>query len=177
MRSEDGGMNFSTATNISADKDYFSVVYSLCLAVDGSGIYVGWTAWPSGGSRYSHVYFNYSNDNGATWNSEDKYFGVSSAPDISANGGSDVYFVLSNSYLPFQNRIALFMSTDSGVSWEKGKGVTSASNDTYPLIRIDSEGNINIIFKRSNAYYYTRSYDGGDTWTEPLYVTDQISQT
>lgn len=177
MRSEDGGMTFTTAVNISAEKDNFSVVYSLCLAVDGSGVYTGWTAWPSGGSSYSHVYFNYSNDNGSTWNSEDKYFGVCSAPDIFADGGSNVYFVLSSSYLPFQNRIALFMSTDSAVNWEPGKGVTSASNDTYPLIRTDSEGNINIIFKRNGAYYYIRSYDGGENWTELLYVTDKISQT
>jgi len=177
MRSEDGGLTFSTSINISSEKDNFSSVYSLCLGVNGAGVYAGWTAWPLGGSRYSHVYFNYSNDNGSTWNSEDKYFGVSSAPDISANGGSDVYFVLSNSYLPFQNRIAFFMSTDSGISWESGKGVTSASNDTYPLIRTDAEDNINIIFKRNSAYYYIRSYDGGDIWTEPLYVTDKISQT
>ncbi|MCK5005356.1 MAG: exo-alpha-sialidase, partial [Candidatus Aminicenantes bacterium] len=116
MRSEDGGVTFSTAINISVEKDNFNIVYGLSLAVDGSGVYTGWTAWPLGGSRYSHVYFNYSNDNGSTWNSEDKYFGVCSASDISADGGSNVYFVLSSSYLPFQNRIGLFMSTDSGVS-------------------------------------------------------------
>ncbi len=176
MRSEDGGSTFSSAINISTERDNFSSVYNISLAVDRSGVYTGWVAWPLGGSRYSHVYFNYSNDNGTTWNSEDKYFGVCSAPDVFANGGSDVYLALSGSYLPFQNRIVLFMSTDSCLSWESGIGVTSESNDTYPLVRTDSEGNINIIFKRSGAYYYIRSYDRGVSWTEPLYVTDKISE-
>ncbi len=175
-RSEDGGLNFSTEVNISSEKDNFSSAYNPCLAVNGSDVYVGWTAWPLGGSRYSYVYFNFSVDNGNTWNSKDKYFGVCSGSDLCANGEANVYFALSSSYLPFQNRIALYRSTNSALNWEAGVGVTSESHDTYPLIRSDSEGNLNILLKRGSAYFYSRSCDGGDTWTEPLYVTDKISQ-
>ena len=174
-RSSDGALTFSSAVNISSDKNNFSSVYSPCLAASNGGIYAGWTAWPSGGSRYSYVYANRSDDNGDTWTPKDKYFGVCSSPDVAAGSGSSVYLVLSSSYLPFSNQIVLFRSEDGGVNMGTRIPVTSESDDTFPFIRIDKVGNLNIIFKRGDAHYYTRSIDGGDTWTAPLFVTDRTS--
>ncbi len=175
QRSVDSGATFSPAKNISTDKDYFNHVYNPSFDTNGSLIYTAWTAWPAGGSRYSFSYFNYSLDGGLTWGSKDRYFGVTSAPYLTAGEGSKVTMAVSSSYLPFQNRIALYSSDDSGASWKTGVAVTSESSDHNPLLKIDSSGNINILFKRGNEYLYTRSIDGGISWTEPLFVTDRIS--
>lgn len=138
---------FFTRKNISTDKDYFNHVYNPSFDTNGSLIYTAWTAWPAGGSRYSFSYFNYSLDGGLTWGSKDRYFGVTSAPYLTAGEGSKVTMAVSSSYLPFQNRIALYSSDDSGASWKTGVAVTSESSDHNPLLKIDSSGNINILLR------------------------------
>lgn len=176
MRSEDKGDSFSQPVIVSAGWKNYSSIYNPSFAIDNNnGIFVTWTAWPIGGSRYSYVYFNYSHDNGVTWQSEDKYFGVCSSSELSVDPEGNIDLALSSSYLPFQNQIVYYKSVDNGVSWENYVPVTSASSDYYPIIRTDSAGNRNIIFKRGNYYYFTRSFNGGVTWTDPIFVTDKTS--
>jgi len=175
QRSDDNGVSFTPPVNISTDTSYFSSAYNPSFAVDDSGVYAAWTAWPSGGSRYSHVYFNYSTDRGETWGSADRYFGVASSSSLYAAGEGEVLLALSSSYLPFSNQIRLYRSAESGADWEDPVSVTEDSHDKNPLINRDSAGNINIIFERGNGFYYTRSINGGTLWTDPLFVTDRLS--
>ncbi|MEN8153757.1 MAG: sialidase family protein [Acidobacteriota bacterium] len=174
IRSEDKGVSFSLPVSVAAEWENYSSIYNSALAINNNnGIFVTWTGWPAGGSRYSHVYFNYSHDNGINWNSEDKYFGVCSSSDLSVDPEGNIDLVISSSYLPFQNQIIFLRSVDNGVSWGKGIAVTSNSSDTNPIIRTDSAGNRNIIFKRDKYYYFTRSIPSGVSWTDPIFATDK----
>ncbi len=175
QRSLDGGNTFSPAVNISSEKDNFSSVYNPAFTVKGNYIYAAWAAWPLWDSRYGHVYFNSSKNLGQTWSDVDGSFGVCSSADFSTGGNNEVYIVLSSSHMPFENQIVFYRSPGESVNWGSRIEITSNSNDTYPDIKTDTVGNINIIFKNSSGCYYVRSIDGGDTWTDPLFVSDKIS--
>ena len=175
QRSDNDGITFSEEKNISSERNNISSVYNPAFAVNGNNIYTAWGAWPSWGSRYGYVHFNSSRDLGQTWSNVDGSFGVCSSADFSTGSGNAIYIVLSSSYVPFENQIVLYKSLGEGLNWGSRITITSNSNDTYPIIKTDTVGNINTIFKRDSGYYYVRSINGGDTWTDPLLVTDYIS--
>ena len=175
QRSGDGGLTFSTALNISSETGNFSSVYNPAFVINGNYIYAAWGSWPLWDSRYGYVYFNSSKNLGQTWSNVDGSFGISSSPDFSTGINNEVYITLSDIYFPSENQIVFFRSPGESVNWGSRIKITSNSNDTYPIIKTDMVGNINIIYKNSSGCYYVRSINGGDAWTDPLFVTDKIS--
>lgn len=171
-RSEDDGATWSPPVNVFAGWQDSSRTYNTAIAVDGSqGVYVTWTAWPVGGSRYSFVYSNYSHDNGATWGSSDSYFGVCSSSDIAVDPDGNVDLLLESSYLPFTNQVVFMQSKDRGVSWNIRIDVTSDRFDSNPGLVIDSAGNINVTYYHNNSFYFNRSVNNGIDWGVEIPIT------
>lgn len=164
-RSVDDGATWSPPVNAFAGWQNSSWTYNPAIAVDGSqGVYVTWTVWPVGGSRYSFVYSNYSHDNGATWSSSDSYFGVCSSSDIAVDPEGNVDLLLESSYLPFSNQVVFMQSKDRGVNWNIRIEVTSDRFDSDPGLVIDSAGNINVTYYYNNGFFFNRSVNNGIDW-------------
>ncbi|UCH94388.1 MAG: exo-alpha-sialidase [Candidatus Aminicenantes bacterium] len=174
IRSTDSGVNWSESVNIFKGWENFSSAYNVSMAVDmEGGVYAAWTAWPSGGSRYSHVYFNYSHDYGVTWGDSDQRFGVCNASDIAVDTEGTLDMVLSSAYIPFMYQIVFKKSTNRGASWDYYSEVTSGGNGSSPRIRIDRAGNINVIYA-SGEFNFTRSTDSGASWSEAFVIAESV---
>jgi hypothetical protein len=171
-RSVDDGATWSPPVNVFAGWENSSWTYNTAIAADGSqGVYVTWTVWPVGGSRYSFVYSNYSHDNGVTWSSGDSYFGVCSSSDIAVDPDGNVDLLLESSYLPFSNQVVFMQSQDRGVNWNIRVDVTSDRFDSDPGLAIDSAGNINVIYYHDNGFFFNRSVNNGIDWGAEISLT------
>jgi hypothetical protein len=171
-RSVDYGATWSPPVNSFAGWQNSSWTYNPAIALDSNqGIYVTWTVWPVGGSRYSFVYSNYSHDNGATWSNSDSYFGVCSSSDIAVDPDGNVDLLLESSYLPFSNQVVFRQSKDRGVSWNIRIDVTSDRFDSDPGLVIDSAGNINVIYYYNNGFFFNRSVNNGIAWGAEISLT------
>jgi hypothetical protein len=171
-RSEDDGTTWSPPVNTFAGWQNSNWTYNPAIAADDNqGIYVTWTMWPVGGSRYSFVYSNYSHDNGATWNNTDSYFGVCSSSDIAVDPDGNVDLLLEYSYLPFSNQVVFRQSQDRGVNWDIRTEVTADRYDSAPGLVIDRAGNINVVYYYNNGFFFNRSINNGIDWGEETAVT------
>jgi hypothetical protein len=171
-RSADYGTTWSPPVNVFAGWQNASSTYNPAIAADDNqGIYVTWTMWPVGGSRYSFVYSNYSPDNGVTWNNTDSYFGVCSCSDIAVDPDGNVDLLLEHSYLPFSNQVVFRQSQDRGVNWDIFIEVTSDRYDSDPGLAIDSAGNINVIYYYNNGFFFNRSVNNGIDWGDEISIT------
>jgi hypothetical protein len=171
-RSVDDGATWSPQVNVCAGWQNSRWSYNPAIAADDSqGVYVTWTTWPAGGSRYSFVYCNYSHDNGATWGSRDSYFGVCSSSDIAVDPAGNVDLLLESSYLPFSNQVVFMQSQDRGVNWNIRIEVTSDRFDSEPGLVIDSAGNINVVYYCYNGFFFNRSVNSWIDWGAEISIT------
>ncbi|NIM16500.1 MAG: hypothetical protein GTO45_31190 [Candidatus Aminicenantes bacterium] len=171
-RSVDYGTTWSPPVNAFAGWQNSYLTYNPAIAADDNqGVYVTWTMWPVGGSRYSYVYSNYSHDNGATWNNIDSYFGVCSSSDIAVDPDGNVDLLLESSYLPFSNQVVFRQSQDRGVSWNIRIEVTADRFDSKPGLVIDSAGNINVIYYYNYGFFFNRSVNNGIDWGDEISLT------
>ena len=196
--SEDQGITWSDPIQVSDNSGNQWPVP--CVGKDGT-VYVGWV-----GNNYSAILLDRSFDGGKTWGDDifirnvigydklDGWIGVFSYPAMDADitdgpysgnlyiaycnigfyGSSDIYFIRS------QNR---------GETWSEPvviSGVdTEPDNDQFhPWLTVDNTGIIHVIFydQRNGIsddlvdIYYTKSDDGGETWSEPERVTEVASK-
>jgi len=175
-RSSDGGDSFSIRVDASEEWDNYGTLYEPSLDTDDQGgVFAAWKAWPNYASRYASVYTNYSLNSGVSWGSQDTRFGVTSSPDIESSPNGRIFLVLSSSYLPFQDRVVLFKSNSEKTAWSYVTTVTGEEEGYYPKMKIDSIGNIDMIFLRSLKYYFTRSVDDGESWSTPSAIVENAS--
>lgn len=173
-RSVDDGATWSPPVNVCARWQNSRLIHNPAIAADNSqGMYVAWTTWPVGGSRYSFVYSNYSHDNGATWGSRDSYFGICSSSDIAVDPDGNIDLLLESSYLLFANNVVFMQSRNRGVSWNIRIDVTSDRYDSAPGLGIDSAGNINVIYYSYtyNGFFFNRTVNNGLDWGPEISLT------
>jgi len=105
-----------------------------------------------------------------TWNSGD-----SRGPAIATDSSGNLHLVWFDS-TPGLAKIYYKKSTDGGATWAANKRISWTSGwSGYPAIAVDSSDNLHVVWWDSapgnNEIYYTKSTDGGATWTASRRLT------
>jgi len=154
------------------------------LSSDGKGhVYVVWVDYRDGlhadsgdSPDVNDIYFNYSKDNGVTWQTSDKKLNVTDrtgffSPKL-CNDGNGYVYVISNYEIPFVwGDIYFNYSKDNGATWQtsdkwlvnyQGEGVSRV-----PQLSCDSNGHVYVVWKGGmygDDIYFDYSKDNGATW-------------
>ena len=185
VSSTNGGLTWSTAVQVDSgddDKNWMAVDNNPTSPFFGR-LYVCW--WDTTGSNN---YCSYSSNRGATWSARVLVGSWSQGflyPVVNPNGFVYIFFKSGSAY-------RVIKSTDGGVTWGAATNAVSGastigSNRAGRAWRVNSmqaaaagpEGNLYLVWldTRNNAtngwdIYYTRSTDGGTTWSVPTRLND-----
>jgi len=155
------------------------------MAIDlNNVIHVVWNQTWQGGT--TEIYYSRSTDGGNTWSSQSVETIISfpdgenaTTPDIAVGPANEICVVFRETHdsLSTHNVINATISTNGGITWTG----TSADHPTtqairiaqYPHVEIDPDGNMHATFHGTQSLaspyhyeiYYTRSSDGGTTWS------------
>jgi len=146
------------------------------IAIDSyNDIHVVWMDTPG---NYE-IYYKKSTDGGGTWTASKRLTwtsGSSSSPAIAIDSINLIHVVWhdydskSGNYEIFYKR-----SADRGATWSTAKTLTWTSASYVPTLAIDSDNTIHVVWKSeppgNNEIYYTRSIDGGATWSTTKRLT------
>jgi hypothetical protein len=180
--SNDNGLTwqFSDIRLDTGDTAGANASYNPQIAFSGNSVYVVWLDYRNG--SFSDIYFNYSSDNGMTWQPSDIRLDTgdsaganhSEYPQIACSG-SHVYAV----WLDSRNGaidVYFNYSGDNGSNWQSSDirldtGDTAGANDSfYPQIAC-SGNSVYAVWEdwRNGNYdiYFNYSIDNGHTW-QPL---------
>ncbi len=199
-RSTDGGETFEEPIRVN---DYPDVQWSVpCVGKDGT-VYVAWLKWAygapfmmldkstDGGLLFGKdiiitpIHFGYGELKGG--------IGVFSYPALDADISDSPYS--GNLYIAYADYgkngdldIYFIKSTDKGESWTAPKRINddpvdSKADQFHPWLCVDEKGVITVVFydRRNDPdnlkmdVYLTQSFDGGETFTKNVRVTDVSS--
>jgi hypothetical protein len=182
-RSTDRGSTFSTPKNISNTPGYSEIPE---IAVDSSGnINVVWWDNTPG---YVDIFFSRSTDGGSTFSAPMNISNgmtlnsVSAQLAVDSTGNINVVWETDGNLV---NQAIIFTrSTDGGTSFSTPKSISNGVNQSnIPQMAVDSSANINVVWwasvptGQSDDTYFTRSTDGGSTFSSPVNVSkNNISQ-
>jgi len=170
-RSSDGGVTFSPPIALSTKPSRGPLV-----AVDSAGnINV---AWIEGNNGPVQVIFSRSSDGGATFTAP-KVISWPSEADLGLQMALDSKGNISAVWdtQPYGN-LYLSHSSDGGATFSR----TSITNNTgpngpgpvAPQIAIDSSDNINVVWNDSGDIFFSRSSDGGATFSTPQNLSNDL---
>jgi hypothetical protein len=176
-RSTNSGASWGTDVRISDSTG--NVCFDPCMNVQGSYVYIGWEDWRLSG--FGEIFFDYSTDNGATWQTPD--IGPLDPGAIAFPGmGVDIKSEGSNVYATWYDTRRFFggggdiyfnRSTDNGVTWladvpiNYGTQPTGLSNN-LPVMSAGN-GYVNIAWPDPRFFglpniYTNYSTNNGATW-------------
>jgi hypothetical protein len=154
---------------------------------DSLNLVACWRDWRLG---YRRVAIGYSFDGGLTWDDylvEGSPFWRDSDPGLTTDADGNIYLiVLSFVSIGDSNALTVFKSTNGGQSFgEPSNAVLSgaATFEDKELIACDRttsehRGNLYVVWTRFSGYstriHSTTSKDEGQTWTDPVMVSDQV---
>ncbi|NIM77413.1 MAG: hypothetical protein GTO20_01330 [Candidatus Aminicenantes bacterium] len=130
-----------------------------------------------------NVYYRRSTDFGETWSDiQILTYGYNSlcCPELAVSGGGNVYVVYSASGFDDKFDIFLRRSRDNGVTWENVTMISEPGYSSYvPDIAANNYGKVAVVWHESiksnrSDIFLSRSHDYGDTWSEPVNVSDNI---
>ena len=137
---------------------------------DSGNVYVTWLDYRNGNSN---IYFNYTSDYGANWQTGDIRLdtgtGGSWVPTISSNGNGYVYVVWPESRDGGDN-LYLNYSNDYGANWQTSDIMLDigTGDSWYPQISSDGSGNVYVAWEDyrngSGDIYFNYSSDYGANW-------------
>jgi len=148
------------------------------LSSDGNGhVYVVWDDFRNGG--INNIYFNYSADNGMTWQANDVRLDTGDSPNgtnlpqISGDSNGHVYVVW-NAFRDGDWDIYFNYSADNGVTWQTNDlrldtgDAPGASSSGVPQLSSDDNGHVYAVWDDSrngrSDIYFNYSADSGVTW-------------
>lgn len=124
----------------------------------------------------SEIYYKKSTNGGSTWMTKRLTwtFYDSGSPAIAVDSNNHIHVVYEdNSTEDAVREIFYKKSTNGGSTWTTKRLTHSSIHNWFPDITIDKNDNIHIVWMRGalmlggtpNEVYYTKSTDGGATWT------------
>lgn len=172
---------FATGQALTSD---FQQAYYFGIAVEPSG---GVNAVFTNSQDYEphKLFMRRSSDGGATWGAvldvTENPANMPAWPELAINEAGDFYCLYSretNGYFYFQR------SSDGGQTWTAPVRVADYYISPNPIgsngeMRLDSQGTINVLLimdemeGRVGNIFFTRSSDGGATWSPKLFLTEQ----
>lgn len=172
-RSTDLGTNWSNEVKI--PNTNFESIYP-AITVDSAGnLYVVWSDW-----TYDEIYFSRSTDNGLTWSQPQDLSSSAGYPDfprITAYSNNDIYVVWEVWEYSTTDTIEIYFlhSSDSGVTWDMVKNISSSSY--HPDIKTESDGSVSVVYGEGGDIYFKRSTDKGSNWSAAVNIanTDNTS--
>ncbi len=173
-RSTDGGANWSPSIRVDdCPIDTFLEHPEMCMSKDE--ILAVW-----GDCRYGwRIRFSKSTDQGTTWKkSQEISFGRWACYPRIAASGDTIYVV----YYSLDDNIYLSRSTDLGETWEDMGKINDLTTGErrYQAIGVSPEGTIGCAWYDWSSgeceIRFTRSTDGGNSWSPSIRISDQFSQ-
>lgn len=178
------------------DEESLGTIGDPVIAFDKKGkTYFSWIESYFGQGGYSlGVYWASSNDGGETWNVADDRVAYSGSfladkPWIAIDRSDgknegNVYISFTSIYIGDSDRNSDIMVISKGKDSEKFSDpviITSAMNlqlTHFSQIETDSKGNLHLVFFGTNnivnSLYYSRSTDGGNSFSDPVKITNFI---
>ncbi len=164
--SEDSGVTWLIKPIRLDTGDTLGVNYSQFpqISSDGNGyVYVVWEDDRNGGSFREDIYFNYSADRGATWQTHDIRLDTgdspgahgSHSPQISSDGNGHVFVVWEDRRTRNITDIYFNYSADYGMTWQEDDirldtgDAPGANNSSRPQISSDGDGHVYMTWQDS----------------------------
>lgn len=164
------------------------------FATSADTVHVVWNDTRGQDEATANVYYKRSLDGGQTW-SEDQPLTFHSAQDGSAMNpciavsGSTVHVVWQDGELfTLTARIWYLRSLDAGVTWEPAVSIApevpAPFSMTSPMIVVSGDqlhlcwsGSTDGLPQTQTRTYYCHSFDGGQTWGEPVQVSEHTPES
>ena len=179
-RSTNSGLSWGTDVRVNDSTGHLCLNPS--LDIQGNYVYIGWEDYRLSG--FSEVFFDYSTDNGATWQSPDvgplDPGGIafpSTLPQIKSEGGHVYATWYDTRFKVPMGDVYFSRSTDYGVTWQTEIQINTgtqpfALQNNYPVMAAGN-GWVNIVWPDPRCVYYGNgqpdiftnySSDNGVTW-------------
>jgi len=180
-KSTDGGNTWSSPIDIT-NTSYNQ--YKPAIAIDNSdNIHI---LWRGTSDTYYQIRYIKSTDKGNTWSSpiditSGNYLQLYPAIVIDKAGNIHVVWDGRSPLSPTYYQIRYAKSIDNGNTWSSPIDITSGNYyQYYPAIATDSFNNIHIVWEGESSlspnYYqirYAKSTDGGNTWSNPINISNE----
>jgi len=161
--------------------------YRPVIAIDSSGnIHIVWYGDISSSISIYQIRYIKSTDGGNTWTNPINITNESYSqfyPAIAIDSYNNIYVVWEGSSVasPTLHQVRFSKSTDGGNTWSNPIDITSGSYPNgSPSLAIDSSNNIHLAFIGESSISpsnfqirYCKSLDGGNTWSNPVNITNE----
>lgn len=181
-QSSNGGSSWTSPEGVNGNGNGKN--YNPFIAYDPDGnLLLSWRIW--GGNN--ECYFQRSTDNGGSWSSPKNITSNSSGsyfPIVGGISSGELAFLWYDGNTPNHN-IYCKRSDDDGSSWSSATKISSGNGyHQEPAMSIDSADNINVVWPfhtntvpTGSGTYFSRSVDGGITWTSQLMIGNSGAST
>jgi hypothetical protein len=136
------------------------------------------SVWEDDNPGNYEIYYRKSTDGGTSWASAVRLSwnsGNSQYPAIATDSSANIHVVWDDD-TPGRREVFYRGSPDGGATWSAVKRLTQLAGDSQvPSIAIDSADRVHVVWfditPGNNEIYFSRSVDGGTTWTNPKRMT------
>ena len=154
--------------------------WSVDIAINSSNhLHVVWVDDTSGNWE---IYHKKSTNSGTTWTTKRLTYnsGASGSPDISVDSSNHIHIVWNDSS-PGNTEIYHKKSTNGGSTWTTKRITNNSGISLSPAIAIDSSDNLHVVWfdwtPGQTEIYYSKSTDGGSSWTSKRLTYNPGSST
>ena len=172
-KSTDGGVTWTPSRRLTWNSGGSDVP---TIAVDPSGyLHV---VWEDATPLNKEIFYKKSTDGGDTWAANKRLTwnsGNSAAATITADLSGNLHVVWYDN-TPGDYEIYYIKSADGGAAWTTSERLSWTSDNSYqPAMSIGSSSNLHVVWyddtPGNREIYYTKSTDGGATWTTSQRLT------
>jgi hypothetical protein len=183
-----GSLGQVFSPNVQVDEGLVATQYAPKILCGDNGIlYVTWSDTRDGDYN---VYFSRSEDGGRTWLAPNVRisdvpmgrYGIPATIAIDDNGDLYTTWVFYNKTHRSDKHVIFAKSTDRGDTWTPNVWVDDGtkSGKRSPIVCVGTNGHIYVVWEDFRPYddsdiYFSRSTDGGETWTNPDIRVNQDS--